>query len=106
MIIMAAPYHDDNINPYTSLLYSAISAEPGVEVRAPGAGSRLRFHPGARSALGGEWVDLLDGPLDTAHLEEALQWSDNPRPPQLDLGQYEWHRVAARTLAFYRSLSA
>ncbi len=79
----------------------ALSFERPVLVRD--CGSTRELH----SAVGGEWVDLLDEqPLDTARLEKALRWSDNPRPPQLDLGQYEWHRVAARTLAFYRSLGA
>jgi beta-1,4-mannosyltransferase len=92
--------------PYTEVLNSgsallALSFDRPVLVPEMGSLAELR------ELAGPEWVRTYTGVLTSGHLQEAVAWALGvARSPQAPLDTLQWDRIAADTLAAYRSLLA
>jgi beta-1,4-mannosyltransferase len=92
--------------PYTEVLNSGsalLSLSFDRPVLVPEMGSLAEL----RELVGPEWVRTYTGALTSGDLQEAVTWALGvARSPQAPLDTLQWDRIAADTLAAYRSLLA
>jgi beta-1,4-mannosyltransferase len=59
-----------------------------------------------RDLVGDDWMRLMENTLNPAELRDAVAWIGQSRPPAPDLDKLDWPHIAAKTLAFFRSVHA
>lgn len=74
----------------------ALSADRPVVVPALGAMRELQ------AAVGADWVRCYRGDFDGDELDASVEWARRSRPEHPSLDRFDWHGIAADTVAFYR----
>ncbi|CAN5607418.1 GDP-mannose--glycolipid 4-beta-D-mannosyltransferase [soil metagenome] len=91
--LVALPYREV-LNSSTAV--HALSADRPVRGPAKGAMAELQ------ESIGGEWVRLFSGDLDTGDLEQALDWARrSERSREAPLDHLSWPAIADATLGAY-----
>jgi len=94
---------DMAVLPYRTITNSG-AALLALSARLPILGPNMGSIPELQQLVGTQWVRLFDGKISHSQLREAVAWLDaQRRAPNME--PFSWPRIAAETLALYRSLS-
>lgn len=95
---------DAVILPYKAILNSG-ALLLALSFNKPVIAPRLGAFSALQQELGLEWIYCYDSELSPEGLTHALaQLEQQERPAQCPLDNYDWHKIAVQTLAFYQRL--